>query len=228
MGSAERRERERDELRTKILDAARVLFVKDGFEAVTMRKIAERIEYSPTAIYLHFKDKSALLRELVAEDFTALGLHFEKMCSIDDPMERLVRCGKAYVEFGLAHPNHYLLMFTMAPPEDFDAKAASSAIDPRHDAYAFMRDAVAEAIERKLLRPELDDVELVAQTMWAAMHGIVSLEFGRKDGHVEMRKPAALTDLMLDVLVRGVLVAPPVARTKAPLAVGKKNKRARN
>ncbi len=64
MGTKERRERERRELRKKILDAARELFVEQGYDAVTMRKIAQAIEYSPTAIYLHFKDKMAVMRAL--------------------------------------------------------------------------------------------------------------------------------------------------------------------
>ena len=56
MGPKDRRSREKDELRGKILDAARALFVAQGYERVTMRKIAEAIEYSPTAIFVHFRD----------------------------------------------------------------------------------------------------------------------------------------------------------------------------
>lgn len=209
MGSTERRERERLELRTKILDAARELFVKDGYEAVSMRKIAERIEYSPTAIYLHFADKSALLQELAASDFAALAEQFQKLGRIDDPLERLVKCGKAYVDFGLAHPNHYLLMFTLRAPEDAGLKAPEHFSDPRRSSYAFMRDTVAEAMEKKLLRPELDDAELVAQTLWAAVHGLVSLEFGRSaSSPIPKRKPSAMTKLMMEVLVRGLAAHP--------------------
>jgi len=62
MGIIERRERERKAVRKKILDAARELFVAEGYDAVTMRRIAETIEYSPTAIYFHFKDKETLIR----------------------------------------------------------------------------------------------------------------------------------------------------------------------
>ena len=64
MGTKERRERERRELRRKILDAARALFVEQGYDAVTMRKIAQAIEYSPTAIYLHFRDKKAVINAI--------------------------------------------------------------------------------------------------------------------------------------------------------------------
>src|SRR5215468_8785389 len=89
LGTTERRERERQELRTRILDAARELFAEHGYDAVTMRGIAERIEYSPTAIYFHFKDKDALLRELCELDFAALAHEFRKIAKEKDPIERL-------------------------------------------------------------------------------------------------------------------------------------------
>src|SRR5262252_3839278 len=107
MGTTERRERERQELRTKILDAARELFASEGYEAVTMRKIAERIEYSPTAIYLCFKDKEAVLREICDADFGALAQRFAAIARLADPRERVMAAGRAYAEFGLTHPNHY-------------------------------------------------------------------------------------------------------------------------
>src|ERR1700678_2654292 len=99
MGTTERRERERQELRTRILDAARELFAAEGYEAVTMRKIAERIEYSPTAIYAHFKDKNALIRELCEGDFLAFAQKFVGFLTVQDPIERLRLAGVAYVDF---------------------------------------------------------------------------------------------------------------------------------
>src|ERR1700682_3848534 len=111
MGPKERRAREREEIRSVILDAARELFVSDGYDAVTMRRIADRIEYSPTAIYFHFKDKQTLLQELCDTDFGALAHEFQKIARIADPVDRLRQIGRAYVEFGLAYPNHYRLMF---------------------------------------------------------------------------------------------------------------------
>ena len=72
MGITERREREREEVRKKILDAARELFEREGYDNVTMRRIADAIEYSPTTIYLHFEDKDDLVRALCHEDFGRL------------------------------------------------------------------------------------------------------------------------------------------------------------
>ena len=76
MGTRERREREKGELRAKILDAARTLFMKDGYDAVSMRKIAEAIEYSPTAIYQYFPDKTTLVLALCEADFREWGQRF--------------------------------------------------------------------------------------------------------------------------------------------------------
>ncbi|MCU1349971.1 MAG: transcriptional regulator, TetR family, partial [Acidobacteria bacterium] len=135
MGTRERREREREEIRGRILDAARELFAVEGYDAVTMRRIAERIEYSPTAIYFHFKDKEALLKELCATDFLTLAHQFAAIGRIDDPIERLRRVGHAYIEFGIDHPNHYRLMFmTPHPPMEDDTLEKGN---PEEDAYAF-------------------------------------------------------------------------------------------
>src|SRR5215468_1634410 len=134
MGPKQRREREKEEVKQKILDAARELFVEHGYEAVSMRKIAERIEYSPTAIYLHFKDKEAVLREICDADFGALAQGFATIARIADPRERLVATGNAYAEFGLTHPNHYRLMF-MTPHPPFTKESALERGNPEEDAY---------------------------------------------------------------------------------------------
>lgn len=203
MGSRERRDREKHELRGKILDAARELFVEQGYDAVTMRKVAERIEYSPTAIYLHFEDKAALLREIVAADFARLAAQFQKLARIEDPLERLIRVGRAYVDFGLAHPNHYRLMFGARSGLPMKPKEMTG--DPQHDAYAFLCMVVTDAMESKLLRPEIRDPELVAQVLWSAVHGIVSLQIEHFDAlQSSVRKPKDITLLMLDVLIRGM------------------------
>ena len=103
MGSKERRERARSEIQKLILDAARELFVAEGYEAVTMRKIAEKIEYTPTAIYFYFRDKEALVRALCGEDFETLENRFRQIAArVRDPMECLRQMGFAYLEFGLS------------------------------------------------------------------------------------------------------------------------------
>jgi AcrR family transcriptional regulator len=204
MGPRERRQRERDDIRKLIMDAARELFVSEGYDGVSMRRIAERIEYSPTAIYFHFKDKDALIHELCDADFLALAEQFTSAAAIGDPIARLKATGRAYAAFGMTHPNHYRLMF-MTPHE---TRAAQSALDrgnPEEDAYAFLKSIVAEAIERGLFRDEYRDVELLSQTIWAGVHGVVSLQIAKcNDDWVEWKSAESRIETMIDVLVQGV------------------------
>src|ERR1700747_187689 len=101
MGVKERRGREKSETRDKILDAARELFVAEGYEGVSMRKVAEKIEYSPTAIYVHFADKNELFHELCREDFARLQDAMRSPAMPTDPLERLRQIGRSYIEFGV-------------------------------------------------------------------------------------------------------------------------------
>ena len=207
MGTLERRERERLELRTRILDAARELFVEEGYDAVTMRKIADRIEYSATAIYFHFRDKQALLRELVDADFGSLASEFQKIARIADPIDRLRRIGRAYVGFGLTHRNHYRLMFMTPHPEAM--KPEESRIkqgNPEEDAYAFLKATVSEAIAAGRMRPEFSDPDLVSQIVWAGTHGVISLHIAKcNDAWVDWRDPVATAHAQIEVMIRGLV-----------------------
>jgi AcrR family transcriptional regulator len=203
LGPKERREREREEIRARILDAAREMFAADGVESVTMRRIAERIEYSPTAIYFHFKDKEALLAELCDQDFRAFAQNFSRAAAVADPIERLRAAGRVYVEFGLTHPSHYRVMFmTPKPPQEEHAIVKGN---PEEDSYAFLKLIVSQAIAEGRLRDELSDVDLVSQVIWAGVHGIVSLEIAKcNDPWVDWRPFPDRAAMMLDVLVEGI------------------------
>ncbi len=206
MGTTERRERERQEVRGRILDAARELFAEEGYDAVTMRRIAEKIEYSPTAIYFHFRDKHALMQELCDEDFGALAQQFRGIAGIADPVERLRQIGHAYIAFALSHRNHYRLMFMTPHPEAMRPEDSRwTRGNPEEDAYAFLRGTVAEAIAAGRLRPEFSDADLVSQMVWAASHGVVSLHIAKcKDAWVDWRDPMETAHVQIDVMIRGL------------------------
>ncbi|HKQ30052.1 MAG TPA: TetR/AcrR family transcriptional regulator, partial [Burkholderiales bacterium] len=168
-------------MRTRILNAARMLFVEYGYDAVTMRAIAKKIEYSPTTIYLHFKDKEDLIQELCTQDFLALSRSFQRIARVADPVERLRRLGRAYAEFGLRNPNHYRLMFmTPHPPFGPDEKDVEKG-NPEQDGYAFLKYTIAECMRTKRFRSGMTDVELIAQTHWAGIHGVISLEIAKRN-----------------------------------------------
>jgi AcrR family transcriptional regulator len=208
MGVKERKERERAGVRERILDAARDMFVRDGVEAVTMRAIAQRIEYSAPVIYAHFADKHALLQELCFRDFRSLAQTFGRIEHIEDPVERLRRIGYAYVDFALDHPEQFRFMFmTPKPQEDVVAAHETTSRTPDEDAYIFVANTVAEGVAAGCFRPELKDVDELAQLCWAGAHGIVALHLTKgddewipwRDGRKTARK---LIDAVLDGLIR--------------------------
>jgi AcrR family transcriptional regulator len=208
MGPRDRRERDRAELREKILDAARELFAKYGYEGVSMRKVAERIEYSPTSIYLHFADKETLFRELCYGDFRLLSREFTVMAATKHPAERLRQIGEAYVRFGTSHPFHYRMMFMTPPPINSCDSAHTAEVkgNPESDAYAFLRWTVGEVIAAGLMRDDLTDVELVSQTLWAAVHGVTSLEIAlHGDQWLPWRPLEDRTRAMLDAIMNGLM-----------------------
>ncbi|HQR60160.1 MAG TPA: TetR/AcrR family transcriptional regulator [Methylophilaceae bacterium] len=201
-----RTEQQRLQTRTAILDAARELFIERGVEAVTMREIARRVDYSPTAIYLHFKDKEALIRELCDTDFLALAQELRAIERIADPIERLRLLGLGYVRFAVAHPNHYRLMF-MTPQVRHDPETSGiESGNPEQDAYACLRAMVADAHADGCFRTELDDPDLIAQILWAGLHGVCALEIAKKnDCWVDWRNFEVRIALMQQVLMRGLL-----------------------
>lgn len=206
MGTAERRDRERQEMQSLILDAARDLFATDGYEAVTMRKIAERIEYSPTAIYFHFKDKLALLRELCDRDFASFAAVLQRTAGVKDPVERLRQVGYAYVDFALDHPNHYRFLFMTPHPPLAPEESAIQKGNPDQDSYAFLRAIISEAIAQGRLKPDLTDPDLVSQLAWGAAHGVVSLHNVKcSDAWLDWRPPRETARRLIDFALDGML-----------------------
>jgi AcrR family transcriptional regulator len=207
MGVKERREREKSETRDKILDAARELFVTEGYEGVSMRRVAEKIEYSPTAIYVHFADKNELFHELCRQDF----LHLQQVLASaempSDPIERLRQIGRNYIEFGLRFPHHYIFMFmTPHPPHEPDEEDREIIGNPEVDAYALLKEAVQAAIDAGYFREETHEAELVSQSLWAGVHGVISLDIAKcKDSWVGWRPLRDRAEMMLDMMLRGLM-----------------------
>ena len=112
MGTKERQQRERDRLRDAILAAARELFVAEGYRNVSMRKIADGIEYSPAAIYSYFPSKDDIFFALAEEGFLKMAVHIGGAVEpVTDPLERLRRGLWAFYEFSKSDPEYFELMF---------------------------------------------------------------------------------------------------------------------
>lgn len=169
MNATYRRQKHKEELRTEILAAARRIFVVGGYESFSMRKLAEKIEYSPGSVYLHFKNKEELFDCLVEESFARLLKTLRGLLNgreRQDPVEELKKGLRAYVEFGLRNPNDYRFAFMLRPP----VKKRPYKV---HGAFEALRCKVRQCVEARRFRAI--DVETTAQALWASVHGITSL-----------------------------------------------------
>jgi AcrR family transcriptional regulator len=203
MGITERREREKEEIRHKILDAARELFAAEGYERVTMRRIAEAIEYSPTTIYLHFEDKDDLVRALCHEDFGRLLEAMRLAPASADPIEAIRQLGRAYCAFALEHPNQYRFMF-MTP---VGQEEKLEGLNPGELSFAHLLDAVKRAIAAGRFRPIAPVT--AAQVLWMGVHGVAAALITLPGPHWP-HGPAAsdLVDQVIDNGLRGLLADP--------------------
>jgi AcrR family transcriptional regulator len=207
--SLARRERQKAETRQAILDAARELFVADGVEATTMRAIAAKIGYTPTAIYHHFRDKDALLVELCMTDFSALGQAMRKIGRIEDPVDRVRRMGMAYADFALDNPSHYRFMFMTPLKHPMVDAHGNQLVSPDQDAYLFLLGTVEEGIAKGCYRPELNDAPELAMMFWGGIHGVISLWFTHHlDPHITFRDTRETVRTLCDAMLRGAVRNP--------------------
>jgi AcrR family transcriptional regulator len=171
MGIVERKARQREGTRQEILDAARELFVHDGYANVSMRKIAEKAEYAPGTIYLYFRDKSEILESLCEETFAKLHKRLENIEKDSaDLLDGLRRALESYIRFGLENPSHYIVTFVLPPPpHEHDEKTHTMGFQ----CFAKLQGVVQKGIEAGLL--EERDPQEIAQTLWAGIHGVTAL-----------------------------------------------------
>ena len=148
MGTAQRRERERTELRERILDAARDIVKREGFGALTIRKIADAIEYAPGTLYLYFENRDAIARELSFEGFRKLLEAFASAATHVDPLARLEAIGRAYVTFGMKNAETYRLIF-MEDPQLTTAVFKFAGDDPGQRAYRALVEPLEQLRDRR-------------------------------------------------------------------------------
>ncbi len=150
MGIVERKEREKEEMRKLILEAAQKLFLETGFEKVSIRNIADAIEYSPATIYLYFKDKDEIFYVIHENAFDLLDKELRQHDVIADPFERLGALGRTYMQFGIENPDYYELMFIMrAPMEQIKNEEKWKAGEC---AFGYLLTTLAECLEQKKIR----------------------------------------------------------------------------
>ncbi len=187
--------------RAEILEAAERIFVAEGYEGATIRKIADEVGVSSTALYMHFRDKDEILIEICNSTMeTLLASNSEISARPIDAVARVRLMLEAYVRFALAHPNAYRLAFCSAPQAAF----AEKAIDPNdvgEKTYARYVGVVREIAAEGRLRS--GDPDTAAQALWAACHGMVALVITKTN--VNWSPPEELMGVLLDSLLYGLI-----------------------
>ncbi|QBD79063.1 TetR/AcrR family transcriptional regulator [Ktedonosporobacter rubrisoli] len=170
MGRKERRQREQQELRQSIMDAAREIALAEGWRNVTMRKIAERIEYSHPAIYDYFENKDVLLLELVHEGFRLLELELQTaQARASNATEKLFLIGQGYFTFARRYPELYRVMFGLDG-------ATFSISEPEKEGLQIGKiatEAVMGVLEEHNWSTQYVDEEV--NILWSTAHGLVTL-----------------------------------------------------
>ncbi len=186
--------------RVEILEAAERIFVEYGYEGATIRRIADAVGVSSTALYLHFKDKSEILTEICESAFERviaadLALADQEM----DPVDRVRAMLEVYMRFALAHPHVYQLIFS--PATIASGRPREAALDSLGlRAYEIFREAVERAAQAGRLRS--GDVDAAAQVAWASAHGVVSLMVGQP--RFPWRSAERLMTAATDALFHGI------------------------
>ncbi len=170
MGIKERKKRDAGKMRSRILKAAMELYVKGGYENVTMRRIAAKIEYSPGTIYLYFQNKKDIMLQLCYQGFERLLAQQDKLVKIADPLEKLSAGGRYYLAFALENPELYELMF--ATKEILKESGPDEESVPLR-AFRKFAENVKACLDAGIF--SAGEVETTAIALWATLHGLASL-----------------------------------------------------
>ena len=201
MGLAERKERDRAELKDLILESAKIILLNQGQEGLSIRKIADAIEYSPATIYLYFKDKDEILHELMEMGFKLMNKYMLDAFSEANPVKRIQGIGRAYIKFGLENKDWYDLMFNSDKPmkhiekcrEDWDEGMAM---------FDFLAQTCNEAIH--ILNLKGVDDRILALHLWSCVHGLVNLAQTERLEIVEQNNTRQLLERTLESMMNTI------------------------
>jgi AcrR family transcriptional regulator len=198
--------------RAEILRAAERIFVAEGYEGATIRKIADEVGVSSTCLYMHFRDKDEILLEIcTAAMETLLALNNEISARPIDPVERVRAMLMAYMQFALDNPNAYRLVFCASPFGESGEKQQATQ-DLGAQCFERFSDAVREIAADGRLKA--DDELSARHALWAACHGLVSLMI-TKPG-IDWAEPSIITRVLIDGLLFGLVAEGPSASPQRP------------
>ncbi|MFA6438227.1 MAG: TetR/AcrR family transcriptional regulator [Bacteriovoracaceae bacterium] len=184
-----------------ILSAAKNLFIQEGFDHVTIRRIAEVIEYSPATVYLYFADKDTILCALQEVGFRELYKRQQILVAIKNPAEKLRACGKIYIDFAMENQELYDLMFIMRAP----MKAFESLADWNvgRDTYEVLQSIITDCIAQGYIKSP--SPQIVCFSMWALMHGVVSIFIRDRAPMISKDQQSSVINGILDFTMTEIL-----------------------
>ncbi|MDA8240054.1 MAG: TetR/AcrR family transcriptional regulator [Nitrospiraceae bacterium] len=200
MGVTEKRAKHKEEFRREILDSAREIFINNGYDGFSMRKLAEKIDYSPTTIYFYFKNKDDLLFAICEDFFANFFAELNHIRSVSrGPIETLRRAFLYLVEFGLKNPNQYKLIFFTKSVYGTREELVEEESMARNTYFVF-KEIVQDCINAGKLR-EIE-VDVIVDTLSMASHGAVAKSLHCPNFSKERSDIVAHT--LGDVLLRGL------------------------
>ena len=200
MSIADRKAKEKEELKALILKAARKLFVEKGIGQTTIRNIADSIDYSVGTVYVYFRDKNEILHALHTQSFADLGGQFKVLYNVKDPMERLKAMGKVYINYGLENPDMYDLMFNLKAPMLFLETIQKDEWDEGKATFDVLKATVKECMDAGHFNGH--KLEPLSFLIWSCMHGMCSLEISSRTQCVNIKSPENIVTEAYDELLK--------------------------
>lgn len=193
---AERARTPSKDVERALVEAAETVLIRDGLAGVTVRAVAAEARVAPMGVYNRFSGKDGLERELLIRGFHAL--RAEVAAAADaDPIARLRGMAAGYRRFAIEHPQHYLMMFHQTADSTHFANAAVQ--DSASGTFGELVAHIGYAIARGAIRE--GDAIAIAQHVWSALHGAVSLELG---GAMRVSDPETSYAELVELLIRGL------------------------
>jgi AcrR family transcriptional regulator len=216
-----RKQREAEQRRKAIIKIVRKLIKKGGVGEISLRKVAELAGYSTTVVYSLFEDKAMLITQAMDEDLLELTRVLgEAAQQHSEVLARIRAVARAYVHFGIAHPDEYAFVFMQRRPHAPNESARVQHGNPQQDPYAFARALYVDWAATGAVSADPLDIDLMTQIYWEAIHGMTArhLVMGPDDAWVPALPSERHLEAMIEVVVSGLLAQFSVARPSGPTA----------
>ncbi len=158
--------------RDRILNCACELYLKDGFDGFSMRKLARRVGVTAPALYRHYENREKVLLDVVGQAHNVLAQYLYRSLSGETPRERFARAGEAYLDFALDHPRYFQMIYSFAEFMGLD-QVPDEVAEETCAVQRFWHDRVRECLEAGLLRAA--SPEEIGLSLWAHAYGLISL-----------------------------------------------------